>query len=71
MNQALNEQAIIGQKLIMGNIVNDLTVEITEVLEKNEFGFFQVKVKIVSGNVSEKRKNKIENRVHDITDFEF
>ena len=46
MQQALNEQAKIDQKLVFDYGLNSrLNVKVVQVLEKNECGFYNIRVK--------------------------
>ena len=74
MNKILNVNEIkpeIGMKLKMNEMSDSYIVEITQVLEKNNFGFNQIKMKVLSDNMKAKRKERFESQIHDITDYEF
>jgi len=50
MQQALNEQAKIDQKLVFDYGLNSrLNVKVVQVLEKNECGFYNIRVKLTEG----------------------
>jgi hypothetical protein len=51
MQQALNEQAKIDQKLIFHyGLDSRLNVKVVQVLEKNECGFYNIRVKLTEDN---------------------
>ena len=51
MQQALNEQAKIDQKLVFDYRLNSQTnVKVVQILEKNECGFYNIRVKLTEDN---------------------
>ncbi len=74
MQQALNEQAKIDQKLVFDyGLISQLNVEVVEVLGKNDYGFFNIRVKLTGDSESNHKNDKsLQERmakVREITDF--
>ena len=61
----------VGMRLKLNEMSDSYIVEITEVFEKNRYGFNQIKMKVLSDNMRSKRKERFESQIHDITDYEF
>jgi hypothetical protein len=74
MQQALNEHAKINQDLIFDyGLVSELSVKVVEVLTKNEYGYYNVRVRLTGDSELSHKYDKLalENiaKVREITDF--
>jgi hypothetical protein len=74
MQQALNEQAKIDQKLIFDyGLDSRLNVKVVQVLEKNECGFYNIRVKLTEDNkLGHQDKRRIQDKmtkIREVTDF--
>jgi hypothetical protein len=73
MQQALNEQAKIDQKLVFDYGLNSrLNVKVVQVLEKNESGFYNIRVKLTEDNKGHQDDESVQDKmtkVREITDF--
>ncbi|MDQ5869720.1 MAG: hypothetical protein M3530_08335 [Thermoproteota archaeon] len=74
MQQALNEQAKINQKLVFNyGLVSQLNVKVVQVLEKNECGFYNIRVKLTEDNELGHQDDEIVEgkmtKAREVTDF--
>ena len=73
MQQALNEQAKIDQKLVFDYGLNSrLNVKVVQVLEKNECGFYNIRVKLTEDNKLEHQDAQVQDKmtkIREVTDF--
>jgi hypothetical protein len=74
MLQALNEDAKINQELILDyGLISELSVKVVEVLTKNDYGFFNVRVKLSSNSKVKYKHDKLIleklAKPREITDF--
>ena len=60
MLQALNEDAKINQELVLDyGLVSELSVKVVEVLTKNDYGFFNVRVKLSTNSEVKYKHDKL------------
>ena len=74
MLQALNEDAKINQELVLDyGLVSELSVKVVEVLTKNDYGFFNVRVKLSTNSEVKYKHDKLIleklAKPREITDF--
>jgi len=74
MQQALNEQAKIDQKLVFDFGLNSrLNVKVVQVLEKNECGFYNIRVKLTEDNKLGHQDDDLVldkmTKIREVTDF--
>jgi hypothetical protein len=73
MQQALNEQAKIDQKLVFDGLNSRLNVKVVQVLEKNECGFYNIRVKLTEDNKLDHHDDELVQdkmtKIREVTDF--